>query len=271
MIVHKRLDLGTHSIHYYTAGKPDGETILFLHPAFGDHRCFEQQMDAFASEYRVISVDLLGHGLSQPEKSRDGIDATAGHLLGILAAEGVDTVHLVGVSIGSLLAQHLAMLHPDRVRSVTAVGGYAIHLPHDDVAKAMRGQQLKWLLMVLFSMQAFRRSVSCDAAVRPEAQRRLTEAAGLFGRRSFPILAGLQKVTLVCPSYRWGKPLLLVSGGRDRELARRMAREWHAHEAQSRYVEIPAAGHVANMDEPEEFNAILSEFLGGVARSECTP
>ena len=270
-LVHKRLDLGTYSIHYYTAGKPDGDTILFLHQAFGDHRCFEQQVDAFASDYRVISVDLLGHGRSQRSKSRDGIDATASHLLGIMAAEGVRTVHLVGVSVGSLLAQHLAMLHPDRVKSITAVGGYAIHLPHDEVQKAMRGQQLKWLLMVLFSMKAFRRSVSLDAAVRPEAQRRLTEAAQLFGRRAFPIMAGLQKITQVRPSYRWNRPLLLVSGGRDRELAKRMAREWHAHEPQSRYVEIPDAGHSANMDESEEFNAILSEFLGAVAQSECTP
>ncbi|MBK9389253.1 MAG: alpha/beta hydrolase [Bacteroidetes bacterium] len=69
------------------------DSIVFLHPAFSDHRAFEQQIESFSKDYKVITVDLIGHGLSKANKSNDKIDASSVHK--IFESEGLDRVDLV--------------------------------------------------------------------------------------------------------------------------------------------------------------------------------
>ncbi|MDR2805361.1 MAG: alpha/beta hydrolase [Dysgonamonadaceae bacterium] len=68
-IEHKILNINGNSIHYFVSGNENGETVLFLHPAFGDHRCFDRQVDFFSQNYCVITIDMLGHGLTGAGKS----------------------------------------------------------------------------------------------------------------------------------------------------------------------------------------------------------
>ena len=72
-VEHKELKQDGYSIHYFASGIPGKELIVFLHPAFADHRCFDKQIEYFSQDYRVITIDMLGHGLSKVEKSKDKI------------------------------------------------------------------------------------------------------------------------------------------------------------------------------------------------------
>ena len=58
---HKTIAIDKQEFHYFISGSKEDETILFLHPAFGDHHCFDNQIDFFAKNYRIITIDLLGH------------------------------------------------------------------------------------------------------------------------------------------------------------------------------------------------------------------
>ena len=69
IIEHKMLKMDDYDIHYYVSGKENTDLIVFLHPAFSDHRAFSQQIDYFSKNYRVITIDLIGHGLSKANKS----------------------------------------------------------------------------------------------------------------------------------------------------------------------------------------------------------
>jgi len=122
-VEHKQLPLPSAAIHYFVAGHGNPEAILFLHPAFADHRCFYRQIDAFAASYCVITLDMAGHGLSQAGKSGVKLDATSEHVRQILLAEGYDRAHLVGVSLGGLMAQYCAVQHPAMAQSLAALGG----------------------------------------------------------------------------------------------------------------------------------------------------
>ncbi|MDR1556554.1 MAG: alpha/beta hydrolase, partial [Tannerellaceae bacterium] len=163
---HKILNNNGNSIHYFVSGNENGEAILFLHPAFGDHRCFDKQIDYFSKSYRVITIDMLGHGLTGAGKSKDKITATATHLSEILKAENWENAHIAGVSLGSLLAQDFALNYPDKVLSLTGLGGYNINREQKEVAKAQQKEISKWLFKMIFSMKAFRRYVAsvtvCD-------------------------------------------------------------------------------------------------------------
>ena len=102
-IEHKTLKMDNYEIHYFVSGKENNDLIVFLHPAFSDHRAFDQQIDFFSKKYRVITIDLIGHGLSKANKSKDKIDISSKHINEILKKEGFDNAHLVGVSMGSLI------------------------------------------------------------------------------------------------------------------------------------------------------------------------
>ena len=51
------------SIHYWINDTKAGSAIIFIHPAFGNHTCFDSQLDYFRN-YRIITIDLIGHGKS---------------------------------------------------------------------------------------------------------------------------------------------------------------------------------------------------------------
>ena len=57
-IEHKTLNMDDYEIHYFVSGKENNDLIVFLHPAFSDHRAFNQQIDFFSKDYRVITIDL---------------------------------------------------------------------------------------------------------------------------------------------------------------------------------------------------------------------
>ncbi|MEE9431946.1 MAG: alpha/beta hydrolase, partial [Melioribacteraceae bacterium] len=162
-------------IHYYVSGSDADDVIIFLHPAFGDHRAFNQQIDYFSSKYKVITIDLIGHDLSMVENSSDKIDKSAEHIKMILEQEGCNKVHLIGVSMGSLIAQYFALQYPEKIISMTILGGYDINKIDDEVSKFQNKGKLKWIFQAIFAMDSFRRDASSTTAMNSDSQARFYE------------------------------------------------------------------------------------------------
>jgi len=261
---HATLDKDGFSLHYVAQGDPRNDLIVFLHPAFGDHRCFEGQIDDFAQDYRVVAVDMPGHGRSQLGRSRTSIAATSQFVAEIIAREGHTAAHIVGVSLGSLIAQDVAARFPGVVTSLTVVGGYPIFGPNKDVRRAQGREMLKWLAMIMVSMPRFRRYLARTSTIDPQSRAVFERSAQLFTRRSFQAMAGMN--TIMRPEYQPQRhPLLIMVGEHDLPLVRAIAEPWHRREAGSAYHVIGAAGHCANMDNAPEFNARLRGFIDRLA------
>jgi pimeloyl-ACP methyl ester carboxylesterase len=259
-IDHKTIENNGNTIHYFVSGNEEGETIVFLHPAFGDHKCFDRQIDYFSANYRVITIDMLGHGLTGVGKSKDKITATAVHITEILKTENCDKTHIVGVSVGSLLAQDFALKHPERILSLTALGGYNINKEQKEVAKSQGKEMFKWLFKMIFSMDAFRRYTGNVSAINDLEQVRFYESAKHFTRKSFTVMSGLDKL-IANRTVQRDYPLLILSGEKDNELALKMAKQWHEEEQTSKMFIIENAGHCANMDNAEVFNNVVMNFI----------
>ena len=260
---HKTIENNGNTIHYYLSGKESGETIVFLHPAFGDHRCFDKQIDFFSQDYQVITLDMLGHGLTGVGKSKDKLIDTAMHIAEILKVENKDKIHIIGVSLGSLLAQDFALKYPDKILSLTALGGYNINKEQKEIAKAQSKEIFKWLFKMIFSMDAFRKYVAKTSAINPTEQIRLYESAKHFSRKLFDTMSGLNKLMadrIVQRSFS----LLILVGEKDSELMIKAAKQWYNDEpTNSNLVIIKNAGHCANMDNAEDFNNIVKSFIVG--------
>src|SRR5260370_4198088 len=116
-----------------------GEPLLFVHEFAGDHRSWEPQVGSFAASYRCVTYAARGYlpsdvpsGPDMYSQARAIADAVA-----VLDGLQIGQAHLVGLSMGGFTALHLAMAHPDRVRSAVVAGaGYGAEPEHAQAFRA---------------------------------------------------------------------------------------------------------------------------------------
>src|SRR5215813_4914506 len=103
------------------------DTLLLLHAAVGHAKRFYAWVPALCRHYRVVRLDLRGHGASQvphPSSPFD-MDRLVADVEELLAHLGVKSCHIVGNSAGGYIAQNLAMTNPDKVESLMLFGSTA--------------------------------------------------------------------------------------------------------------------------------------------------
>ncbi len=260
-VEHKQLNEDGYDIHYFTAGTRGKDLVIFLHPAFSDHHAFDQQIAHFSKSYYVITIDLIGHGLSKQKKSADKIDCSEKHINSILLTEGYQSAHIVGVSMGSLIGQYFALKHPEKVKSLTVLGGYSIHENNSEVKKAQRNSNLGLILRALFSIKSFRQKTAEISTHTPQGKLNFFKSSALFSRKSFMVMQGLDHIIMERELPKKNFNTLILTAEHDIDLAKKMALSWHSQTENSDYHQFKNAGHCANMDVPDEFNTLVEGFI----------
>ena len=119
-----RVNVGGLGIAFRRAGT--GPPLLLLHGAFSDHREWGRQWDAFTAEFTVLAWDAPGCGESDDLPNEPfGLDRWADTLAGFLQVLNVDQTHVLGLSLGSVLALGLHDRHPACTRSLVLASAYA--------------------------------------------------------------------------------------------------------------------------------------------------
>ena len=251
------------TVHYWTTGA-GAQCILFTHGATMDHGLFQHQIEFFAKNYQVIVWDVPAHGLSRPCKEFS-LQNAANELVGILDAEQIEAAHLVGQSMGGYIIQYVARDYPERVSSLTAVDSSplqpAYYSPLDN-----------WLLSItppllrLFPYQMLIKTIAKQIAIDEKAQTYALET--LQGLTKDEIANIMDKVYRGVQAYRYGEALpvsiLVIFGEGDRTgKVKTYSKQWAEREKRPLKI-IPNAAHNANMDNPNEFNRLLAEFLSTI-------
>ena len=251
-------------IYYWISGNNTTESILFLHSAFSNHHCFDEQIDFFITDYQVITMDLLGHGKSIPDQKEDAIEKTTEYIQQILAAHRISKIHLVGVSMGCILAQDFANHYPEQVSSLCCIGGYDINNFDRKMQKENNTGQAKLILKAIFSIKWFAHENRKISAFTEKAQEVYFQMNTEFKKSSFRYLAGLSKLVNQQAPMPRDYPLLIGCGNHDAPLALKASRIWNESEPNSVLIIFEKAGHHVNMDIPDIFNIELKNFLSGV-------
>jgi 3-oxoadipate enol-lactonase len=105
-------------IHYRSFGRPDGAPLLLLHGLGSDNSGWVLQRRAFGAKYRCIAVDNRGTGRSDAPHGAYSLEQMAADAVTVLDHAGIVSAHVMGASMGGVLAQILAVTHPGRVRSL---------------------------------------------------------------------------------------------------------------------------------------------------------
>ncbi|MGI9602944.1 MAG: alpha/beta fold hydrolase [Acidimicrobiales bacterium] len=106
-------------IFYRMAGPADGPPLLLLHGLGTDGLGWMMQRRAFTARYRCIIVDNRGSGRSDKPTGPYRLEDLTADAVAVLDREGIDSVHVMGASMGGALAQIMAVMYPSRVRSMT--------------------------------------------------------------------------------------------------------------------------------------------------------
>jgi 3-oxoadipate enol-lactonase len=107
------------SLYYEEEGQ--GEPLLFLHGLGTDGRSWEYQRAYFAQEFRVIVVDVRGHGRSARPPGPYSVAQFAADVFALLDQLHINRFHLVGLSMGGMIGFQMAVEQPERFLSLTVV------------------------------------------------------------------------------------------------------------------------------------------------------
>ena len=111
-------------LELYSSSVGNGPTIVFVHGWTCDTSSWRDQVPAFADDYRVITLDLPGHGRSDaPPEGGFSMDLFARAVEAVRAEAGAEEIVLVGHSMGVVVIRQYALMFPERVAGLVAVDG----------------------------------------------------------------------------------------------------------------------------------------------------
>jgi 3-oxoadipate enol-lactonase len=116
------------------------DPVVFVHGLGGTSNVFTPQIGALSRFFQCVRFDLPGSGRS-PIYGDVSIPGFTDAVLAVLDSRGIERVHVVGHSLGTIVCQHLAVRHPERVRSLALIG--PLHAPPEAARPALRDRAAK--------------------------------------------------------------------------------------------------------------------------------
>jgi pimeloyl-ACP methyl ester carboxylesterase len=117
--------VGDVDVAYEVQGQDAGDAFVLVHGSTGSRATWMQQTPAIAERFKVVLPEYAGGGESTVPDRPLEIDELVAQVLGAVDDAGVDSFHLAGYSLGSCVVTALAASHPDRVRTLALVNGWA--------------------------------------------------------------------------------------------------------------------------------------------------
>jgi len=247
-------------ITYDFRGEEDAPVLVFLHGVAMDKETFRKQKEHFEDAYRVLVMDLPGHGGSYRKEGVIPLTESVEALEELLDHLGLDTVVLVGLSLGALVAQRFAFLHPKRVTALVDVGALPFHegLPRRFFIAA----KVALPLVRLLPAKLFFRLFAFDKARRKKTRAYLYDCGLKTGKK-----AVLLHTKAMMEAMREGIehppacPRLMMHGTKDARFLVKPSLRYARAAENVRHMMVKNAGHIANNDEPVRFNDIVEDFL----------
>jgi pyruvate dehydrogenase E2 component (dihydrolipoamide acetyltransferase) len=240
-----------------------GEPVVLLHGFGGDLNNWLFNVEALSGDRAVYSLDLPGHGGSTKQVGDGDLGDVVGAVRGFLDSQDIERAHLVGHSMGGLVAASLALEDPGRVLSLTLVDsaglGEDIDREYvDGFVEASGRRDLKPVLQRLFADESLVTRQMVDDVLKYKRLDGVQQALRALADRLFP--DGRQQHVLADALGAFTGPVLVIWGDQDQVIPVAHAETAPAG-AETKV--LAGAGHSPHMESAGEFNRVIEGFLAG--------
>lgn len=256
-------DLGDVSIHWHEAGNPKGAPVVLSHALGLDLHMWDRVIPLLPPTLRLIRHDLRGHGRSSVPAGPQTMGALVRDAERLMDHLGLSDAVYIGLSIGGMIAQGLAVKRLDLVRALvlsnTAVKIGTAQTWADRIAMVRRGGMpaIADATMARWFSRKEHPSATADAI---RARLLSTSPEGYAGCAT--AIAGAD---FISPTSGLTLPTLVLAGSEDGSTPPDLVRELAGLVRGARFHMIRGAGHLPPVDRPAEFAAEVARFLGDIA------
>jgi 3-oxoadipate enol-lactonase len=251
--------------NYEFSGRADAPVVVLSHSLGSSLEMWNPQIELLSNHFQVLRYDTRGHGGSDVPPEGYSLEDMAQDAIGLMDALKIDTVYWVGLSMGGMIGQALALNHTDRIQRLALCDTAAV-IPdeaqpiwqeridaaeQDGLQALVEGTLERWFTPTYYENNP------------PEVEhiRKLflsTPLAGYLGCseaiRKLNYLGQLSEINI---------PTLIIIGEEDFGTPVEAAEAMHARIAGSKLVILPSAAHLSNIQQAGRFNEALLGFLQG--------
>jgi 3-oxoadipate enol-lactonase len=249
-----------YDLGYTQAGGGERLPIVFLHGVGSDKSVWRPQLEHFGAERRAVAFDYPGYGDSDPAPEGTTREDYASAIFSAMHELGIDRAHVCGLSLGGVIAIAMSSAGPDRCASLILADSFAVHpdgraiyersLAAADNLRAAAESRVDILLAQPADSAIRSEVVETMAAIDPAAYRIGAEAVWLADQRD--------------RAEAIRTPTLVLCGSEDKVTPPPLSRELAHLIPGARYEQIEGAGHICNLERPEEFSTLAAAFIRGV-------
>lgn len=249
-------------IHFTDSGGT-GEPVLLVHAIGCDHRMWDGLGTALSPRFRVIRMDVRGHGRSAVTPRPYSLDQLADDARDLLDSLKIDKAHWVGLSMGGMIGQAFALRHPQRLRKLVlanTTSTYGTQGPEMWEARAKAVGEggmaaVKELAMQRYFTDDFRGSRS-DVVDRIGSGFLATDPEGYIA-----CCNAIRDLDFSGDLHRIKAPTLVIAGEKDVGTPVAMSKAIADAIPGATLAVIPGAAHLSAVENPEEFNRLVEDFL----------
>ncbi len=250
-------------MNYELSGKKGAQVVVLSHSLSCSLLMWNPQMDALNPYFQVLRYDIRGHGGSDAPSGAYTLELLAEDVIKLLDALDIDRVHFVGLSLGGMIGQRLAVNDSHRLKSLSLcdtaamVPAEAQPLWQERMDKA-RKEGMKALLDQTmerwFTPSFLKQNLKILGLIRKQLL--ATPVSGYIGCaeaiRRLNYLEQLSKIKM---------PTLIMVGEEDPGTPVSASEAMQKRISNSKLVILPSARHLSNVEQAEAFNAALLKFL----------
>jgi 3-oxoadipate enol-lactonase len=252
------------TIDYMSTGNRDNPVMMMLHGIGGAAESFTPQMQAFSDDFNVVAWNMPGYGKSAPLQPLS-FEALAEALAELMDDIDAATSHIVGHSIGGMVAQQFVAGYPEKVSSLTLVatsaafggrdGDFQRRFIADRLGPLDRGASMNELATSIID------SLTGDNPDPDTIQLAYRTMAGVSEATYRANMELLVTFDLRQNLGRIHVPVLLVAGEKDTNAPPVVMEKMGTFIPDARFECIKGAGHLVNLEQPAAFNDVLRNFL----------
>jgi 3-oxoadipate enol-lactonase len=252
-----------------------GIPLILIHGLFLDHTAFEEQIKAFADRYRIIAIDLHGHGTSSELDRSISLDEMAEDYFDLVRQLGIQQAIWGGVSLGGMTSLRIAIRHPEAVLGLLLLNtnagkGAGKKVPSVDGLNAPLTMRFLWhtrfLKNQVLEAGLFGRTT---LETKPELQQIWVEKMQLISSRSMKnaIEAVLSASSILDRLASIQVPTIIAGGAEDTALPMSASQDIQQRISNSTLIEIEKCGHSSPLEQPQRVTQLLSQLLSAVNHS----